>query len=68
MELIRRGLKKIDIGGVPPNHTVHGTESSYKSANGGLLSLLIILLSVSYTCYILFTWYAGQILPKTQVS
>lgn len=64
MERTKKLLQKIDLAGAPLSHTVEGNGTSYKSAKGGLLSILIIILSLSYTIYILYLWNDNKILPK----
>lgn len=56
-------IKKCDIFGSPFLLRIQKNETEWRSIFGGVMSILIMLLSVSYIIYTFSLWYAGELPP-----
>ncbi|KAM3136079.1 hypothetical protein pb186bvf_011884 [Paramecium bursaria] len=57
-------LKKFDQFGVIFNQSIDKREKQFKSALGGIVTLLLYSASLTYLIYKLYLWSSGMILPK----
>ncbi|CAD8166676.1 unnamed protein product [Paramecium octaurelia] len=57
-------LKKADFFGVPFVQNIDHQQSKYQSATGGILSITICVLSLSYAFWVTYLWQSNQMNPK----
>ncbi|CAD8067504.1 unnamed protein product [Paramecium primaurelia] len=61
-------LKRFDQFGVSYQQEIFKNEKQFKSAFGGITSLLLYTLSMVYFFYKLFLWLNGDILPRVSIQ
>ncbi|CAD8158692.1 unnamed protein product [Paramecium pentaurelia] len=61
-------LRAADFFGVPFNQQIDSKQSIYKSAFGGLVTLLICSASLAYAVWVLYKWQNNQLSPKISNS
>ncbi|CAD8146089.1 unnamed protein product [Paramecium octaurelia] len=61
-------LRQADFFGIPFIQQIDLKQSIYKSAFGGLVTLLIFSASVAYSIWVLYLWQINQLSPKISNS
>ncbi|CAD8215380.1 unnamed protein product [Paramecium octaurelia] len=57
-------LKKADFFGVPFVQNIDHQQAKYQSVTGGILTITICILSLSYTFWVGYLWKSNQMNPK----
>lgn len=61
---ITSSLRKVDQFGAIFKPSIHIHSNEHKSPIGGLLSILLYGISLSYVIYEMIIWQRGDVLPK----
>ncbi|CAK86547.1 unnamed protein product (macronuclear) [Paramecium tetraurelia] len=57
-------LKKADFFGVPFVQNIDHQQTKFQSVTGGILTIAIFVLSLSYTFWVAYLWKTNQMNPK----
>ncbi|CAD8145977.1 unnamed protein product [Paramecium octaurelia] len=68
MKIANNFLRNADFFGTPFVQQINEKQSIYKSAIGGLITLIIFSASLAYTIWILYQWQTNQFSPKISHS
>ena len=57
-------FKKLDLFSKPFSFKIDSSDTGLKTILGAILSILILLLSLSYFIYLMYIWISSEMSPK----
>lgn len=61
-------IQNLDIFGVPFQFNVNGKSKTNKTTIGGIIFIIIMILSIIYFCYQNYLYFSDNISPKATIT